>query len=236
MRTLHLDCRNGIAGDMTLAALVSAGADAGRVRSGIRSLGVGADVTFQAVAGGLRATVHAPEGPPFRGFHDVLSILEGGGLPRRAEARATSVFTRLAEAEAEAHGTSIHEVHFHEVGAIDSIVDVAGACLALEDLGVERVVASRVNLGSGEVRCAHGRLDVPVPAVRRLLAPVWAATFGEPTGREMTTPTGAALLVGLARADDIGTDAPPFEPGARGASVGTHDLGAPRPLVATLSR
>jgi uncharacterized protein (DUF111 family) len=138
---------------------------------------------------------HAPRGnQPQRRLSDVLSLL--ARLPEAVGAPAARVFTRLAEAEARVHGKGVEEVHFHEVGAVDAIVDVTAFCAGLAWLGVERLVCSPLPLGRGFVRCAHGRLPLPAPAVLNLLAgaPVWEW----PAAEETVTPTGAALVSTLA--------------------------------------
>jgi uncharacterized protein (TIGR00299 family) protein len=139
--------------------------------------------------------VHDP-GTEHRRLSDIEAIIHGSGLPARIRNRALDVFTRLAQAEAIVHHTTLDQVHFHEVGAIDSIVDITGAVIALDLLDVQRVLASAVNVGAGFIRAAHGVLPVPGPATAEILR--GAQTYARGNDGELTTPTGAALLATLA--------------------------------------
>jgi pyridinium-3,5-bisthiocarboxylic acid mononucleotide nickel chelatase len=202
MRTAYFDCFSGISGDMTIGALVDAGASFEVLREQLTTLHVpGFDVaiekvTKQGIAGTkFHVHVHDP-GTQHRRLRDITAILHASGLEARIQERALEVFTRLAEAEATIHHTSIDQVHFHEVGAIDSIVDITGAVIALDLLEVRRVMASPVNVGAGFVRAAHGVLPVPGPATAELLK--GAPTYARGNDGELTTPTGAALLASLA--------------------------------------
>jgi uncharacterized protein (TIGR00299 family) protein len=205
MRVLVIEPFGGIAGDMLLAGLLDLErpefavedlrALAGELVPGEVELG-----TEPVVRRGLRALrldVRTPEtgAAPHRHLSDLLALLDRCSLPPAGRARAAAVLRRIAEAEARVHGIGVEEVHFHEVGAVDTLVDVAGAVLALERLQVERVVASAPYLGGGTVECAHGTLPVPAPATAELLLGL-PQVRGE--GGERTTPTGAALLAELA--------------------------------------
>jgi pyridinium-3,5-bisthiocarboxylic acid mononucleotide nickel chelatase len=202
MRTAYFDCFSGISGDMTIGALVDAGASFEELRVQLAGLNVPGyelaieKVLKQGIAGTkFHVRVHDP-GTQHRRLRDIEAILRGSGLESRIQVRSLEVFTRLAEAEATIHHTTIDQVHFHEVGAIDSIVDVTGSVIGLELLGVKRVVASAVNVGGGFVRAAHGVLPVPGPATAELLK--GAPTYARGNDGELTTPTGAALLTTLA--------------------------------------
>ena len=209
-RAVLVDCFSGASGDMLLGALIDVGVSVDDVRDGLSSLPVrgwhlSAESATQHGLSGTRARVTLDErDQPHRGLRDVLAIIRAGRLPEAVAQRATAVFTRLGEVEAAIHGTSVDEVEFHEVGAIDAIVDVVGVVLGfhLLDADWERIVCDGVPLGSGWVRAAHGRLPVPAPAtlelVRRAAMPVRGAPAPGDTG-ELTTPTGAALLTTLAR-------------------------------------
>jgi pyridinium-3,5-bisthiocarboxylic acid mononucleotide nickel chelatase len=201
MRTAYFDCFSGISGDMTVGALVDAGASFKELRAQLATLHIPGyelaidKVSKQGIAGTkFHVHVHDP-GMQHRRLHDIEAILRGSGLASRTQDRALDVFTRLAEAEATVHHTTIDRVHFHEVGAIDSIVDITGAVIGLELLGVKRVLASAVNVGAGFVRAAHGVLPVPGPATAELLKR--APTYARGNDGELTTPTGAALLATL---------------------------------------
>lgn len=200
MRIAHFDPVTGAAGDMILAALLDAGAPLDGIRSGLASLAVPdfrLDTEEVRVRGfrARRLALEIPDEKTHRHLPEIREILAGGALPAPVVERALAVFDRLADAEARSHGIDPAKVHFHEVGALDAILDIAGACLALHLLGVDRVTFSALRLGTGEVDSAHGRIPVPVPAVLEL-------TKGFPVVRttieaELLTPTGAAILTTL---------------------------------------
>jgi len=190
-------CFSGIAGDMALGALVDAGADLDEVRTLLKRLPVSgweveAEAVLRAGIAGTKVHVHTEAEPPSRTAAQVAAIVAEAELPDRVHRRALRTFRALAEAEGRIHRQPAETVHFHEVGALDAIVDVVGTCAALEILGVDEVGSSPVADGTGTVRAAHGVLPVPVPAVLELLR--GAPTYGIDVARELTTPTGAALL------------------------------------------
>jgi uncharacterized protein (TIGR00299 family) protein len=202
MRTAYFDCFSGISGDMMTGALVDAGANFEALRAQLSTLNVPGyelaieKMTKQGIAGTkFHVHVHDP-GTEHRRLRDIEAILRGSELESHIQDRALEVFTRLAVAEAAVHHTTIDQVHFHEVGAIDSIVDITGAIIGLDLLGVKRVLASAINVGAGFLRAAHGVLPVPGPATAELLK--GAPTYARGTDGELTTPTGAALLATLA--------------------------------------
>ncbi|HEX4142726.1 MAG TPA: nickel pincer cofactor biosynthesis protein LarC [Pirellulales bacterium] len=201
MRVAYLDCASGISGDMTLGALVDAGADLATIQTGIASLGLpGVRLTASEVKKkGFRATqisvLHEPE-HKHRHLHHIMAMIDASALTARQKDLAARIFTRLAEAEAKVHGTTIQKVHFHEVGAVDSIADIVGSAIGWDLLGVERIIASPVPTGCGFIEIAHGRCSVPAPAVGELLRGVPLAESKIPF--ELTTPTGAAILAALA--------------------------------------
>lgn len=203
MSIAYFDCFNGAGGDMIVASLVDAGADMQRLRAALESLPLdGYSLSIQRVTKqGFAATrfdVNLDERvkQPARGLQEILRILEASALSSPARANAARIFRRLAEAEAKVHGSSIERIHFHEVGAVDAILDVVGAVLALELLGIDRVVCSPLPVGSGTVVCEHGVLPVPAPATAELLAGFPLAPSKE--RGELTTPTAAAVLTTLA--------------------------------------
>src|SRR6516162_8707213 len=181
---------------MTLGALVDAGVDAAAVRAGVASLGLPIRLEVEKVRkGGFAATyvhVEAPEESSHRFLPEVEEILGRGKLTPRQRELALRIFRRLAEAEAAVHGMPLDKVHFHEVGALDSIADIAGAAIGLDLLGVERFTSRSVPPGSGMVKCEHGMMPVPAPATAVLLRGVPLAETTIKT--ELTTPTGAAIL------------------------------------------
>lgn len=201
MKIGYWDAFSGIAGDMAIGSLLDAGASFEALTEGLNSLGTGA--TFRAEKTrrrGIAATKFHVDYEPqhlHRHLHHILDMIENSALPEPVKQNAGAVFQRLAEAEAKVHDTTIQKVHFHEVGAVDSICDIAGACLGLHLLGVERLYCSALNLGSGTVNTEHGVLPVPTPATAELLIDKQVYSSG-PT-MELTTPTGAALAVTLAQ-------------------------------------
>src|SRR5690349_50924 len=205
MRIAYLDCASGISGDMTLGALVDAGADLAAIQSGIDSLGlpscrlVGSEANKQ----GFRATQITVEHEPehkHRHLHHITAMIDGSTLTARQKELATRIFRKLAEAEAKVHGSTIEKVHFHEVGAVDSIADIVGAAIGFDLLRVERIICSPIPTGHGFVQIAHGRCSIPAPATGELLRGIPLAALD--VEGELTTPTGAAIVAALA--DDFG--------------------------------
>ena len=200
MRIAYLDCASGISGDMTLAALVDAGADLNTIQAGITSLGLPDCrlVVNEVERHGFRALNITVEYPPehvHRHLSHITDMIESSSLSHRQKETAVGIFTRLAEAEAKVHGTTVEKVHFHEVGAVDSIADIVGAAIGWDLLGVERIVSSAVPTGGGSIEIAHGRVNVPAPATAELLKGIPLAASS--VQAELTTPTGAALLASL---------------------------------------
>ncbi|MFM7161036.1 MAG: nickel pincer cofactor biosynthesis protein LarC, partial [Planctomycetaceae bacterium] len=197
MRIAYLDCSTGISGDMTVAALVDAGVPAAAICDGIAGLGLpGVRLEFHEV---MRCAFRAkhlkilhPEQHAHRHLSDIVAILDRGRLTARQRQLAGSIFREIAHAEATVHGTTIDQIHFHEVGAIDSIVDIVAAAIGFDLLGVEQVVSSPVPTGRGQVRIAHGVCSVPTPGTAELLKGI--PLVDVPIPCELTTPTGAAIL------------------------------------------
>ncbi len=202
-RAAYFDCFSGASGDMILASLVDAGAELERIRDSLNSLPLGEFEwsTSQVKRGLLRGcqvqVAFSETGQPHRNLSSILKLIEQGKLEESVKSLASKIFHRLAEAEAAVHGSDIQKVHFHEVGAVDSIVDIVGSCIALHLLGVENVYCSELATGSGTVHCAHGDLPIPAPATAELLLGI-PTKLGYP-GYELTTPTGAAILTTLAQ-------------------------------------
>jgi uncharacterized protein (TIGR00299 family) protein len=197
MKTLYFDCFAGASGDMILGALVGVGVDPRQLIEQLALLGVdGYEVEFEvADRSGISATrahVRTRHEHAHRHLGDILKIISGSRLSEPVKDTAARIFSRLAEAEARVHNLPVERIHFHEVGALDAIIDVTGACIGFELLGIERFVSSPLHVGSGMVEMAHGRFPVPPPAVAELVkgAPVYAT---EITG-ELLTPTGAAII------------------------------------------
>jgi pyridinium-3,5-bisthiocarboxylic acid mononucleotide nickel chelatase len=219
VKVLYVDCFSGVAGDMLLGALIDAGVPLDGVRGALGSLAIDHDTvwTERVTRAGVAATKFCVRGEDahdhprdhdhshdhghahdHRTLPEIAQLIEGSALSRAGKDRAVGLFQRLGQAEADVHGTSLDQVHLHEVGALDSIIDIVGTVYALEQVGAEQVIASALNVGSGTIQSAHGRYPVPAPATLRLLrdAPVFA---GEER-TELVTPTGALLVTAYASA------------------------------------
>lgn len=233
MKIAYFDCFSGVSGDMTLGALLACGADEAVFRAALGKLGVGGynlHITRRKVEG-LMATdvdVELLENDQGHGRHlsDIAAILRDSDLSPRVREQALAIFTRLAHAEAKVHGTTPDEIHFHEVGAVDALVDITGACLLLEMLGVEVVYSAPLPLSRGFVDCQHGRMPLPAPATIELL--MGLPTYPVAVTGELVTPTGAAIVATLAGATRVG-DPPALTPRAVGYGAGKKDFGAPFP-------
>ncbi len=230
MRILYFDCIAGISGDMALGALLDAGADFEQVKAGLASLALERfSLEREKVEtygiGATQVTVQAATSGVIRTYASIRSLLDASELPPEAKNTAQRIFRRLAEAEAAVHRKEVDLVTFHEIGAVDSIVDIAGTALALSLLGVKRVFASPVPTGMGMVRTEHGAMPIPAPAVVELLRGAPLYSRGVPV--ELVTPTGAATLAALA--EGYG-DMPLMRLEAVGYGAGTHRLEFPNVL------
>jgi len=197
MKTVYFDCFSGASGDMILGALVHAGVSERELIEQLKRLGVeNYEVRFETVdrAGisATRALVTTGEERHHRGLSDIVKIIEDSSLSVSVKERAIKIFTKLAQAEAKVHNEPIERVHFHEVGALDAIIDIVGACICFDILGVERFVSSALHVGSGTVEMAHGRFPVPAPAVTEILRDV--PVYSTDVRGELVTPTGAAII------------------------------------------
>jgi uncharacterized protein (TIGR00299 family) protein len=230
VRVAYFDCIAGISGDMSLAALIDAGADFEELRKHLEVLPLEPFELEQEETdkSGVRAThvtVHAPEHAVIRTYSSIRTLLEAADLPPVPKATAQRIFRRLAEAEARVHRKDVELVTFQEAGAVDSVVDIAGTALALFMLGVERVFASPVPTGFGMTRTEHGAMPIPGPAVMELLRGVPVYSRGVPF--ELVTPTGAAILAAVV--EGFG-DMPRMRVDAVGYGAGTQDLDFPNVL------
>lgn len=224
---VHVDAASGAAGDMLLGALIDAGVPVDGIAGVLDGLdlagwGLAAERTTRAGQAACKALVTVPEPEPPRRFADIREVIARGRLPDAVRERSLSAFTRLARAEARLHDVDTDEVAFHELGAVDALVDIVGVCAGLHLLDAQRVTCGGVAQGSGAVETAHGRLPLPVPAVVELL--VGAPTYSLPVDAELCTPTGAALL---AEWVDEWTDLPPMTLRAVGYGAGTRELAFP---------
>jgi len=200
VRVGYFDCFSGISGDMTLGALVDAGVDRKAIEQAVASLGLPGELSFETVKrGGFRATyarVVAPEENAHRYWRHIEAIIDKGSLTPRQKDLAKRIFMKLGEAESRVHGVDLSRIHFHEVGAVDSIIDIVGSAVGLDLLGVDRFESSPVPPGRGSIAAAHGRMALPAPATAEILkgAPLAESTIE----MEMTTPTGAAIVTTVA--------------------------------------
>ncbi len=230
----YLDCFSGVSGDMFLGALLHAGLDQKVLLKELHRLD---GVDFQlTVSNELRCgiscqhvTISSPSKQQFRHLGDILSLLDKSRLAPEIIHRAGQIFTRLAEAEAKVHNVALEKIHFHEVGAVDTIVDIVGTLIGLHHLGIGKLVCSPLPMGSGFVRCAHGKLPLPAPAVCELLTGV--PVYGVKQELELVTPTGAALVTGLA--DDFGP-MPSMTVQSCGYGAGSHTLAGDQPNLLRL--
>ncbi len=224
MKIAYLDCPSGISGDMMLGALVDAGVPLAELQSGIDSLAL-PDCELKAEEvqrHGFRATkihvLHAPE-HAHRHLHHITDLIQASHLTQRQKELAIAIFTRLGKAEAHVHGTSIEKVHFHEVGAVDSIADIVGTAIGWDLLKAEQLVCSPIPTGHGFIQIAHGRTSVPAPATAELLKGIPLAPCD--VASELTTPTGAAIVATLA--DQFGA-LPPIVIDRIGYGAGDRDF------------
>ncbi len=224
LKIAYLDCLSGISGDMTLAALIDAGVELAAIQTGIASLGLPevklatSEVKRKGFRG-LHLTVEHPPEHAHRHLHHITDMIDGSQLTGRQKDLAKRIFTRLGEAEAKVHGTTIRKVHFHEVGAIDSIADIVGAAIGWDLLGVDRIVCSALPTGRGTIDIAHGTCSIPAPATAELLAGIPLAESH--VAAELTTPTGAAIAATLV--DHFGP-LPAMKIERIGYGAGTRDL------------
>jgi uncharacterized protein (TIGR00299 family) protein len=224
MNLAYFDCFSGISGDMTLGALLDAGCDVSHLRKELQSLQVsGWELTAEKVwKNGMAATyakVRTEDQKNHRSLRDILEILNKSQLAPQVRDRASAIFQKLGEAEARVHDVPLEKIHFHEVGAVDAIVDIVGACIGFNALGVDKFACSPLNVGSGSAKMAHGVLPVPAPATANLLQ--GKPTYSNGVQRELVTPTGAAMVATLC--DCFGPQ-PPMTVSAIGYGAGTADL------------
>ncbi|MCM1990023.1 nickel pincer cofactor biosynthesis protein LarC [Oceanirhabdus seepicola] len=230
MKILYYDCFSGVSGDMNLGALVDIGVPKELLLSEIKKLnidGISIEFSKKDKLGiyGTKVDVIYEEGHVHRNINDIREILDKSELSETIKKRAMKMFILIGEAEGKVHNKSLEEIHFHEVGAIDSIVDVVGAAICLEYLDIDEIWCSTVQLGGGFVKCAHGTIPVPAPAVCEILkdVPVKSGLVQF----ETSTPTGAAIIKGNV---DKFTDTPDFKIVKTGYGVGTRDMDIPNVL------
>ena len=224
MRILYFDCFSGVAGDMILGAFIDAGADAELLKSLPAKMNL-PQIKIEikkVVKNGLSATkvdVIYPEEHASRHLNDIVKIIESSDISASAKTRAIKIFNKLAGAEAQIHGTDIENIHFHEVGALDAIIDITGTSVLLETLNVEKIFTSTISVGGGMVKMAHGLYPVPAPATTHLLEN-YDVKYG-PVERELATPTGAAIIATLAKSSK---ELPPYSITNVGYGAGTAEF------------
>ncbi|WP_369405471.1 LarC family nickel insertion protein [Aneurinibacillus tyrosinisolvens] len=253
MKTLYFDCFSGISGDMTVGALVDAGASKERIEQELKKLpvsgyelrwsrvvkqgisatkfdvilqdGSGSEASHEHTHGHAHPNAHH-HGPDVEHSHhhhshyaDIVKMIDGSTLEEGVKARSKQIFAPIAKSEAKIHNIPIEDVHFHEVGAIDSILDIVAVAIAIEELGIEKIISSPLPLGSGHIHCAHGVYPVPAPATLDMMQGLPVAHTSLPY--ELTTPTGAGIIAG--QAASFGT-VPSMKVEAIGYGAGTRDL------------
>jgi pyridinium-3,5-bisthiocarboxylic acid mononucleotide nickel chelatase len=224
MNLAYFDCFSGISGDMTLGALIDAGCDVVHLREELQALQVpGWELSCEKVwKNGMAATfakVKSEDQKKHRSLSDILEILEKSEIAPQVRDRASAIFQKLGEAEARVHDVPVEKIHFHEVGAVDAIVDIVGACIGFQALGIDKFGCSPLNVGGGTVKMAHGVLPVPAPATANLLQ--GKPTYSNGVQQELVTPTGAAIVATLC--DRFGPQ-PPMTVSAIGYGAGSADL------------
>jgi len=224
MKLAYFDCFSGISGDMTLGALVDAGCPVEYLRSELQSLQVpGWTLSAEKVwKNGMAATyvkVQTEDRQKHRNLSAILEILQNSKIAPQVRDRATAIFEKLGRAESYVHDAPLEKIHFHEVGAVDAIVDIVGACVGFDALGIAKFASSPLNVGGGTAKMAHGILPVPAPATARLLQ--GAPTYSSGVQKELVTPTGAAIVATLC--DSFGPQ-PPMTVSSIGYGAGTIDL------------
>lgn len=223
MKVCYLDAFSGISGDMLVGALVDAGASGQELMEGLTSLNTGASFRIENVKrngiAGTKFSVDGTDSKKHRHLPHIIKMIQEAPLPQSVQSQAIAIFEKLGEAEAQVHGVPIEKVHFHEVGAIDSICDIVGASLGFHLLGIERVACSAINVGAGTVKADHGIMPVPAPATALLLQGIPVYSAGPAT--ELCTPTGAAV------AATVGSEfgrLPAMRIEASGFGAGTKDF------------
>ncbi|MFZ0211537.1 MAG: nickel pincer cofactor biosynthesis protein LarC [Candidatus Acidiferrales bacterium] len=201
MKFAYFDCFSGISGDMVLGALVDAGAELGALERELRKLRltgwtISAERVKRKAIAATKVHVEAGASHHHRHLSDILKMIDEAGLTTKAAERARNIFQRLGEAEAKVHNIPVEKVHFHEVGAVDSIIDIVGAAIGFDLLGIDSFACSAMDVGGGRVETEHGVLPVPAPATAELLRGV--PTFSSGVQKELVTPTGAAIATTLA--------------------------------------
>lgn len=234
MRTAYFHCSSGISGDMCVGALLHAGADYAALKGQLALLPLHHyDISYSPVlknsisAGKFDVTYQ--DDHPHRHLDDILRIIQDSGLSPEIKEKSAAIFKKLAQAEAKVHGTTPEAIHFHEVGAVDAIIDIVGTVICLSLLGVEKILSSPLPMGHGFIHCAHGVLPLPAPATRELLKGI--PQYGIDVQGELVTPTGAAIISTLAHSFG---PLPEMTIDTFGYGAGTKDYAIPNMLTVSL--
>jgi len=232
MRILYFDCFSGISGDMILGALIDAGLDASELQSELEKLSlddwhIDVNKVLKQGLSGTQVKVTTEETQTARKVSEILSIVENSSLQDNVKSDSIAILKRIGEAESKIHGKPAADLHLHELGGTDTIIDVVGAVIGINKLQIDKVYSSPVHVGKGFVSCAHGLLPIPAPATVELLTQVNAPIFGRDIEAELTTPTGAAILTHLAHS--FGS-LPSMDVKHTGYGVGERDLPIPNLL------
>jgi len=232
MKILYYDCFSGISGDMNLGAMIDVGVDQDRLMNELKKLAIDPyEIRItrdqrRGISGTRVEVVLSDKNVPYhRSFRNILKLVEESDLSQKVKTLSLKIFTKIAQAEAKIHGCNIDDVHFHEIGAVDSIVDIVGAAVCLDYLDVDRVLSSPVQVGGGFVECAHGTLPVPAPATAEILRGIPVKSGLVPF--ETTTPTGAAILAATV---DAFIEEANFTPRKIGYGIGHRDTDIPNVL------
>ncbi len=229
MSILYVHAYSGIAGDMMVGGLLDLGVSFDELKEELAKLNLeGYELSAKKVVKngvtGLKFDVKIEEDHHHRGLTTIKKIIEESELSPKVKEKSIKIFTVLAEAEAKVHNSTLDEVHFHEVGAVDAIIDIVGSCIALEKLGWPEIVASPLHVGTGYVKAAHGIIPVPAPATLEIFTKADVPTYSKGIKNELVTPTGAAIVVALA---DSFADQPEMTIKKIGYGAGTRDLNIP---------
>ncbi|MCD6328135.1 nickel pincer cofactor biosynthesis protein LarC [bacterium] len=234
MRIAYFDCFSGASGDMFIGSLMDAGLSLDRLKQELSKLGdlqftISAAKGMKGALSGTKFDVEAHEGHIHRHLRHIVEMIDGSELSDGVKAKSKAIFEHVATVEAGIHQSDVQKVHFHEVGALDSIIDIVGSVVALELLGIDAVYCSKVHVGTGFVECQHGTIPVPAPATLELLKGI--PIYSRGIEAELVTPTGAALLKNISR--DFGA-MPPMRVESVGYGLGTRDLEIPNMLRVTI--
>ncbi|WP_425059275.1 Pyridinium-3,5-bisthiocarboxylic acid mononucleotide nickel insertion protein [Sporomusa carbonis] len=232
MSVAYLDCFSGISGNMMVGALLDAGMPMGYLETELKKLPLSSYklIDKEVTKKGIRARYFNVEVrkwfQPSRNFTDIRNIIEKSTLSDQVKQCSSAIFSKLAAAEAKVHGVPVEKIHFHEVGAVDSIIDIVGTAIGLEYLGIKEIYASALHVGAGYVKCSHGQMPVPAPATAELLSGI--PFYAENIKKELVTPTGAAIVATLVKG--FGSTPPNFKSRKVCYGAGSRDIEIPNVL------